>query len=101
MKKSRGGLTCQAGQKKLIGALIGIFVIIGQHSEAKHPLVERMTSNDAQVLQRNPGRCVEGDQHVAAHFFNRLWKKNMRKQCCKMKQQSQGFSKQKKQGKIG
>lgn len=79
LKNWRGGLTCQVGQKKLIGALTCPFVIIGQHSEAKHSLIERMTSNDAQVLQRNPGCCVEGDQHIAAHFFNRLWKKKNEK----------------------
>lgn len=31
-----------------------------------------MASNDAQVLQRNPGYCIEGDQDVATNFFDWL-----------------------------
>lgn len=66
----RGQPTCQAGQKNLIGALICRFVIIGNHRKSKTSIIERMASNDAQVLQRNPGYCIEGDQDVATNFFD-------------------------------
>lgn len=67
-----GGLTCQAGQKKLTGALSRVFVNVGNHSEGVLPVVERMATDDAQVLQGDSGCRVECDEDIAAHFFDRL-----------------------------
>lgn len=68
------GLTCQAVEEKLFGALSGSFVVIGQNTESKFSLIQGMASNDVQVFQRNSGGCVEGDQDVATDFFNWLHK---------------------------
>lgn len=68
------GPTCQAGQKKLIGALSRHFVNVGNDGEGVLPVVERMATDDAQVLQGNSGRRVECDEDIAAHLFDRLWK---------------------------
>ncbi len=87
----RGGLTCQTRQEKLIGAPTFRFVNIGEHSKCKLPFIERMTANDTQVLQGNPGRRVECDQDVATHFFNRLRKKETRKLCCKLNVRQSGI----------
>lgn len=64
--------TCEAAQKELTGALTRDFVVIGQHGKGKASLVQRVTTNDAQVVQRDPGCGVEGDEHIAAYFFYRL-----------------------------
>lgn len=64
--------TCQAGEEQLTGALTCSFVHVGEHSQGELPLIERVTSDDAQVLQGNPGHRVERDQDITAHFFNRL-----------------------------
>lgn len=34
-----------------------------------------MTTNDAEVIQVNPGHCVQRNQHISTYFFNRLQKK--------------------------
>ena len=87
----RDRLTCEAGQRKLSGALVCSFVKIGKHSKGKLSFVERMATNDAQVLQWNPGCCVERDQHIAAHFFNRLDKEKVKQSfVVEIKTQSQG-----------
>lgn len=66
--------TCEAGQEQLVGTLASTLVIVGNHGQGKLLFVERMAADDAEVIQANPGHCVQGNQHVSAHFFNRLQK---------------------------
>lgn len=69
------GLTRQAVQEELSGAFASRFVNIGKHGEGKLLFQERVATNDTQVVEGNRAHLVERDEDVAAHFFNRLWKK--------------------------
>lgn len=67
--------TCEAVQKQLAGALASTLVEVGNHRQGKLLFVKRMTADDSEVIQANLGDRVESNQHISAHFFNRLQKK--------------------------
>lgn len=69
--------TGQAVEKHLPGT--STLLIVGDHIEGKIVLKQRMTADDAQLIQANPGHRVQRNQHVSAHFFNRLQKKQTTK----------------------
>lgn len=71
--------TCEAGQEQLVGTLASTLVKVGNHGQGKLLFVERMAADDAEVIQANPGHCVQGNQYVSAHFFNRLQKEQASK----------------------
>lgn len=68
-------LTRQAVQEKLSGAFASRFVKIGEHGEGELLFEEGVATNDTKVIEGNRAHLVESDEDVAAHFFNRLWKK--------------------------
>lgn len=69
------GLTRQAVQEKLSGALTGGLVNIGEHWQSKLLLHECVAADDAQVIEGNGAHLVESDEDVAAHFFDGLREK--------------------------
>lgn len=69
--------TGQAVEKHLPGT--STLLIVGDHIEGKIVLKQRMTADDAELIQANPGHRVQRNQHVSAHFFNRLQKKQTTK----------------------
>lgn len=71
--------TCEAVQEQLAGALAGTLVEVGNHRQGKLLFIKRMTADDAEVIQANLGHRVERNQHISAHFFNRLQKKQTHK----------------------
>lgn len=71
--------TGQAFQKQLIGPQTSTLVKVGHHIQGKLLFKKRMTTDDAEVVQVNPGDCVQRNQHISAHFFNRLQKRQTNK----------------------
>lgn len=71
--------TCEAVQKQLAGALASTLVEVGNHRQGKLLFVKRMTADDSEVIQANLGHRVESNQHISAHFFNRLQKEQTHK----------------------
>lgn len=64
--------TSKAVQKQLFGPQTTVLLKVAGHKQGKIIFKKRMTTDDAEVIQVNPGRCVRHNQHISAHFFNRL-----------------------------
>lgn len=75
----RGRPTGKAVQKQLTGPHTSNLVKVVAHKQGKLLFKKRMTTDDAEVIQVNPGHCVQRNQHISAHFFNRLRKKQTNK----------------------
>lgn len=62
------GPTCELVEAELAQGVRGVGVVVEQHEERVLLLVELGAADDAQVLQRQRGEDVHGDQDVARHL---------------------------------
>lgn len=67
--------TGKAVETQLSGPQTSSLVKVFENMQGKLLFRKRMTTDDAEVIQLNPGHCVQCNQHISAHFFNRLQKK--------------------------
>lgn len=65
-------LTCEVFQTQLAQAGVSIPSVVEEDGEGVAVLVQLGSSDDPQVLQRQVVKLVQGHQHIACHFPDRL-----------------------------
>lgn len=67
-------LTCQVFQAELAKAGVPITSVIEEDGEGVAIFIQFCSTDDPQVLQRQVVKLVQGHQHIASHFMDRLWR---------------------------
>lgn len=66
-------LACEIFQTQLAQAEVSITSVIEEDSKGVAVLIQLGSSDDPQVLQREVVKLVQGHQHIACYFSDRLW----------------------------
>lgn len=72
-------LTCQVLQTELAQAEVSVTSVVEEDCKGVAVFIQLGSADDPQVLQRQVVKLVQGNQHIACHFADRLWTELWRK----------------------
>lgn len=72
LRRSGSPPTCEVAQAQLPQAVVAVPPVVEEDGQRVAALVQLGAPDDAQVLQRQVVKLVEGHQHVAGHLPDRL-----------------------------
>lgn len=64
--------TCEVCQAQFLEAVLPVLLVVDHHGQSVLVLVQRVASDDAQLVQGQAAELVDGEQDVARHLPDRL-----------------------------